>query len=123
MVLMSSIGMRTGKRPTRPPLVIFGLALSIRQRSVEGPPASSVTRTGKPPTPGNPAFPRTPALPSAPAAGPESAVVIGLRITWSGLATPPLDCITRKGLLRKPFASASRVGAGEGPKRGLGEVL
>ena len=75
MVLMSSIGMRTGKRPTRPPLVIFGLALSIRQRSVDVPPASSVTRSGKPATSA------ITALPSAPAAGPDSAVVIGLRIT------------------------------------------
>ena len=47
------------------------------------------------------------ALPSAPAAGPDSAVVIGLRTTWSALATPPLDCITRNGLSRRPAPSSS----------------
>ena len=75
MVLMSSMGMRTGKRPTRPPLVIFGLAPSIKHKSVEVPPASSVTRSGKP------AISAITAEPSAPAAGPDNAVVIGFRIT------------------------------------------
>ena len=75
MVSMSIIGMRTGNGPTAPPLVTCGLALSIRQRSVEVPPASRVT------TLGNPAISAMTALPSAPAAGPDSAVVIGLRIT------------------------------------------
>src|SRR5882757_5962810 len=72
MVLMSIIGMRTGNAPTAPPLVICGLPPSIRQRSVEVPPASSVTKSGKP------ASSAMTALPSAPAAGPDSAVVIGL---------------------------------------------
>ena len=48
------------------------------------------------------------ALPSAPAAGPESAVVIGLRMTWSGLATPPLDCITRNGFSFQRLRRARR---------------
>ena len=72
MVSMSIIGMRTGKAPTAPPLVTCGLPPSIRQRSVEVPPASSVTTSGKP------AISAITALPSAPAAGPDSAVVIGL---------------------------------------------
>src|ERR1700691_6719933 len=93
MVLMSSIGMRTGERPPRPPLLIFGLAPSIRQRSVEVPPASSVTRSGKP------AISAITALPSAPAAGPDNAVVIGLGITWAGLATPPDDWLKENGFL------------------------
>ena len=75
MVLMSIIGTRTGKRPMAPPLVTFGLAFSIRQRSVDVPPASRVTTSGKP------ASSAMTALPSAPAAGPDKAVVIGLRIT------------------------------------------
>ena len=75
MVSMSIIGMRTGNGPTAPPLVTCGLAPSIRQRSVEVPPESRVT------TSGNPAISAMTALPSAPASGPDSAVVIGLRIT------------------------------------------
>ncbi len=75
MVSMSIIGIRTGNGPTDPPLVTWGLPPSIRQRSVEVPPASSVTRSGKP------AMSAMTAEPSAPAAGPESAVVIGLRTT------------------------------------------
>ena len=47
------------------------------------------------------------ALPSAPAAGPDSAVVIGLRTTCSALATPPLDCITRNGMSLRPRPSSS----------------
>ena len=39
--------MRTGNEPTAPPLVTCGLPPSIRQRSVEVPPASSVTMFGK----------------------------------------------------------------------------
>ena len=96
IVLMSIIGIRTGNGPTDPPLVTCGLPPSIRQRSVEVPPAFSVTRSGKPATSA------ITAQPSAPAAGPESAVVIGFRTTWSALATPPLDCITRKGLSCRP---------------------
>ena len=101
MVLMSIIGMRTGNAPTVPPLVTCGLPLSIRQRSVEVPPASSATTLGKP------AISATTALASAPAAGPDSAVVIGLCKTCSALATPPLDCITRNGLSRKEAPSSS----------------
>ena len=47
----------------------------------------------------NPAMSAMTALPSAPAAGPDNAVVIGLRTTSPALATPPLDCITRNGTL------------------------
>jgi hypothetical protein len=75
MVLMSIIGTRTGKRPTAPLLVTLAAAFSIRQRSVDVPPASSVTRSG------NPAICAITALPIAPAAGPDNTVVIGLRIT------------------------------------------
>src|ERR1700693_5260641 len=102
MVLMSIIGTRTGNRPTAPPLVTLGFAFSIRQRSVEVPPASSVTRSG------NPAISAITALPIAPAAGPDSAVVIGLRITRSGLAAPPLDWIHRNGFSREARANAAR---------------
>src|SRR6202166_988756 len=91
MVLISIIGTRTGKRPTAPPLVTLGLAFSIRQRSLEVPPTSSVTRSGKPATSA------ITALPIAPAAGPDSAVGIGLRITLLGVATPPLHWITKNG--------------------------
>ena len=101
MVSMSIIGMRTGNAPTAPPLVTCGLPASIRQRSVEVPPASSVTTSGKP------AISATTALPSAPAAGPDSAVVIGFFTTCSALATPPLDCITRNGLSLRPAPSSS----------------
>ena len=96
---------RNAHRETPDPAAVgdFGLALSIRQRSVEVPPASSVTRSGKPATSA------ITALPSAPAAGPDSAVVIGLRMTWSGLATPPLDCITRNGFLFSASPSSSRM--------------
>src|SRR5215813_415636 len=50
MVLMSIIGMRTGYAPTAPPLVTCGLPPSMRQRSVEVPPVSSATTSGKPAT-------------------------------------------------------------------------
>src|SRR6202167_6771194 len=93
MVSMSIIGIRTGNGPTDPPLVTCGLPPSIRQRSVEVPPASSVTRSGKP------AISAITALPSAPAAGPDNAVVIGLGITWAGLATPPDDWLKENGFL------------------------
>src|ERR1700757_849484 len=65
MVLRSIIGMRTGYAPTAPALVTCGLPPSIRQRSVEVPPASSATTSGKPATSA------TTALASAPAARPE----------------------------------------------------
>src|SRR5437879_986901 len=64
MVSISIMGIRTGKGPIDPPLVTCGLPPSIRQRSVEVPPASSVTRSGKP------AISAMTALPSAPAAMP-----------------------------------------------------
>src|SRR5258708_19788483 len=83
MVLLWFRGFRPGTGPTAPPLVTCGLPPSIRQRSVEGPPASSVTRSG------NPAISAMTAEPSAPAAGPKSAVVIGLRTTRFPLPTPP----------------------------------
>ena len=58
---------------------------------------------------GKPAISEITALPSAPAAGPDSAVVIGLRTTSAALATPPLDCMTRNGLsLRSPSSSWTR---------------
>jgi hypothetical protein len=103
MVSMSIIGIRTGNGPTEPPFVTCGWPRSIRQRSVDVPPASSVI------TSANPASSAMTALPSAPAAGPESAVVIGFRITCSALATPPLDCITRNGFDRKPGPSSSEI--------------
>ena len=100
---MSIIGMRTGNGPTEPPLVTFGTPPSIRQRSVEVPPASSVTRSS------NPAIFATTAAPSAPAAGPESAVVIGLLTTCSLEITPPEDCITRNGFVRRSGPSSSWI--------------
>jgi len=100
IVFTSIIGMRTGKRPTAPPLVTCGLPPSIKHRSVDVPPASSVTTSAKPAS-----FAIT-APPSAPAAGPESAVVIGFCTTCLALATPPLDCITRNGLSSRPGPSS-----------------
>ncbi len=96
IVSMSIIGIRIGNGPTDPAFVTCGLPPSIRQRSVEVPPASRVTTSGKP------AMPAMTALPSAPAAGPDKAVVIGLRTTSLALATPPLDCITRNGTSLSP---------------------
>src|SRR6202158_5640728 len=93
IVSMSIIGIRTGNGPTDPPLVTCGLPPSIRQRSVEVPPASSVTRSG------NPAISAITALPSAPAAGPESAVVIGFRTPCSAPGPPPPDCQQLHGLV------------------------
>ena len=98
---MSIIGMRTGNGPTEPPLVTFGSPASIRQRSVDVPPASSVTTFSKP------AMRAITADPSAPAAGPESAVVIGFFTTCALLMTPPEDCMTRNGFSRSPGPSSS----------------
>ena len=105
MVSMSIIGMRTGNGPTEPELVSCAILFSIRLKSVEVPPASSVTTLSKP------ASVEITALPSTPAAGPESAVVIGLFTTWPALITPPFDCITRNGLSRNwsPSASFTRL--------------
>ena len=71
--------------------VMLGLPFSIRQISVDVPPASSVITFLKP------AIPATTEPPSAPAAGPDKAVIIGLSMTCRALKTPPADCITRSG--------------------------
>ena len=90
-VTMSIMGSLTGKRPTAPVVVRCGAPFSIRQTSVEVPPASTVTRLGKP------ASSATAAAPSAPAAGPDSAVAMGRSVTCSAEITPPLDFMTRNG--------------------------
>ena len=101
MVSMSIMGIRIGNGPTEPALVTWGLPPSMRQRSVDVPPASSVTMSG------NPAMAAMTALPSAPAAGPDKAVVMGLRTTSPAPATPPLDCITKNGTLSRSGPSSS----------------
>ena len=97
------MGIRTGNGPTEPLLVILAMPASIRQMSVEVPPASSVT------TSSNPAIFAITTDPRAPAAGPDSAVVIGLRTTCWLLITPPEDCITRKGFSLRPEPSSSLI--------------
>src|SRR5579885_2952404 len=86
-VIISIIGVLTGKRPILPSVVRRGCPLFTRQTSVEVPPASRVIASG------NPAARAMKLAPSAPAAGPESTVVIGWRSNSRADTTTPFDFI------------------------------
>ena len=101
MVLMSMAGSAIANRSTVAPLVTAGVPPRTRDASKLVPPMSMTMKLS------SPCGAVTARLAAGAAAGPDSSVVAALAAAVSGAATPPFDCMIRRGPSKPDSTSRS----------------